>query len=498
MANFREFTATSALNQDDYVNKLYDKRQQSQKDLMDQSQKDSTDFLSGQSQSVQNQTKDYVNRTNVESQAAAQNPTYPRQNLSAGAAAQQGLSRGNANQANTGALNAQQAQAEAEIQRQRQNLAQYYQAEIQRATAENDMQRAQALYNAAKNEESRLESLRKEAALYAQSPGDNSMIDSMVAGEPVRRDTTTPTMQKVLKDEPALNRVYDANYQAQQAALRQGLDQKLSDLEAQQAQTRLKTDQDLNSAYTASLMAARNAAERQNASGMGSGTAAQAGLARELGLQQDLTNLRKLQLEKDAQSGMKAYGLNDAYRKALEKANAENELKRAQSLYKAAEDNEVSLIDQQKWLGNLLAQQGDNSVLHKLYGFTPEQLARMFPPDSSGGGGPEPTGIPAIDFGVSKEWADKQNQQNQQNTNNSGDSTSDDTTGPIKGTLELGYGPISPGTLADKVASGAVKVNTDSKGNIQSVSKAPSFTSAATHGGTVFVNPIATKTNKRR
>ena len=494
MASFREFTATSALNQDNYVNKLYDKRQQTQKDLMDQSQKDSTDFLSGQSQSVQNQTKDYVNRTNVESQAAAQSPSYPRQNLSAAASAQQGLSRGNANQANTGALNAQQAQAEAEIQRQRQNLAQYYQQEIQRATAENDMQRAQALYNAAKNEESRLESLRKEAALYAQSHGDNSVLDSMVAGEPVQRDTATPTSAEVLKDEPALNKIYDANYQAQQASLRQDLDQKLSDLEAQQAQTRLKTDRDLNAAYTSALMAARNAAERQNASGMGSGTAAQAGLARELGLQQDMTNLRKLQLEKDAQAGMKAYGVNDAYRKALEKANAENELKRAQALYKAAEDNEVSLIDQQKWLGNLLAQQGDDSVLHKLYGFTPEQLARMFPP-ASGGGGPEPTGIPAIDFGVSKEWADKQNQQNK---NNSDGSTSDGTTGPIKGTLELGYGPISPGTLADKVASGAVKVNTDSNGNIQSVSKAPSFTSAATHGGTVFVNPIATKTNKRR
>ena len=417
MANFREFTATSALNQDDYVNKLYDKRQQSQKDLMDQSQKDSTAFLSNQSQNVQNQTTDYVNRTNVESQAAAQNPTYPRQNLSPAASAQQSLSRGNANQANTGALNAQQAQAEAEIQRQRQNLAQYYQQEIQRATAENDMQRAQALYNAAKNEESRLESLRKEAALYAQSHGDNSILDSMVAGTPVKRDTTTPTMQEVLKDEPALNKVYDANYQAQQASLRQDLDQKLSDLEAQQAQTRLKTDQDLNSAYTASLMAARNAAERQNASGMGSGTAAQAGLARELGLQQDMTNLRKLQLEKDAQAGIKAYGVNDAYRKALEKANAENELKRAQALYKAAEDNEVSLIDQQKWIGNLLAQQGDDSVLHKLYGFTPEQLARMFPPASGGGGGIDNwTGIPAIDFGVSKEWAEKQNKQNKQNT----------------------------------------------------------------------------------
>ena len=396
MANFKDFTASSALNQDDYVNKVYDRRQQSQQGLMQESQQQSDAFLGGQSQAVKDQTNQYLGRTNVEAAKAAQSPTYPRQRLSAADGVQQGLSRNNQAQRDTSALTGQQAQAEVEINRQRQNLAQYYQTEIQRATAENDMQRAQQLYNAAKAEEKRLQALRQEAALYGQANGDNSILDSMVAGDPVQRDTTTPTMPEVLKNEDAINKIYDANIQAQQLKLQQDRDQKLSDIQAQQQQNQLQTDQNLTSAYTAALQKARNAAESQAAYGMGSGTAAQAGLARELGLQRSLTDLRRLQLQKDAAAGLSAYDVSTAYRKALESANSENELKRAQALYGAAEDEENNLIDQQKWLGNLLAQQGDNSVLNRLYGLTPEQIARMFPASSGGSG---LTGIPALDYG---------------------------------------------------------------------------------------------------
>lgn len=379
MADFKNFTATSALNQDDYINKLYDKRQQSQQQLTQQNQQDSENFLSGQSHALSGQTDNYRQRTQVESQQAAQQPTYAAKNLSAGAAAQVGLSRGNQLQKDVSALDARQAQAQTEIDRQRQQLAQFYQTEIQRATAENDMQRAQQLYNAAKAEEKRLQSLRQQAAVYAQSRGDGSIMDSMVRGDPVQRDTATPTMQEVLKNEDAINKIYDANAQAQQLKLQQDRDSKLSDLEAQQLQQQRATDTALTDAYTAALRSSRNAAEAQAAYGMGSGTAAQAALARELGLQQDLTDLRTLQLGKDASTGMDAYDVTSAYRKALESANSENELKRAQSLYGAAENEENNLIDQQKWLAQQLAARGDHSVLDKLYGLTQEQIDRLYP-----------------------------------------------------------------------------------------------------------------------
>lgn len=379
MADFKNFTATSALNQDDYINKLYDKRQQSQQQLTQQNQRDSENFLSGQSHALSGQTDNYRQRTQVESQQAAQQPTYAAKNLSAGAAAQVGASRGNQLQKDVSALDARQAQAQAEIDRQRQQLAQFYQTEIQRATAENDMQRAQQLYNAAKAEEKRLQSLRQQAAVYAQSRGDGSIMDSMVRGDPVKRDTTTPTMQEVLKNEDAINKIYNANAQAQQLKLQQDRDSKLSDLEAQQLQQQRTTDTALTDAYTAALRSSRNAAEAQAAYGMGSGTAAQAALARELGLQQDLTDLRTLQLGKDASAGMDAYDVTAAYRKALESANSENELKRAQSLYGAAENEENNLIEQQKWLAQQLAARGDHSVLDKLYGLTQEQIDRLYP-----------------------------------------------------------------------------------------------------------------------
>lgn len=379
LPDFKNFTATSVLNQDDYINKLYDKRQQSQQQLAQQSQQDSENFLSGQSHALSGQTDNYKQRTQVESQQAAQQPTYAPKNLSAGSAAQVGLSRGNQLQKDVSALDARQAQAQAEIDRQRQQLAQFYQTEIQRATAENDMQRAQQLYDAAKAEEKRLQSLRQEAAVYAQSRGDGSIMDSMVRGDAVQRDTTTQTMPEVLKNEEAINKIYDANYQAQQLKLQQQRDSQLSDLEAKQLQQQRATDTALTDAYTAALQKSRNAAEAQAAYGMGSGTAAQAALARELGLQQDLTDLRTLQLGKDASAGMDAYDVTSAYRKALESANFENELKRAQSLYGAAEDEETNLINQQKWLAQQLAGRGDHSVLDKLYGLTQEQIDRLYP-----------------------------------------------------------------------------------------------------------------------
>lgn len=377
--NFKDVSASDALNPGEYINKLYDRRQNSQQGLIDQNQKDSNAFLNDQSQAVQNQTGDYVNRTNVEAQKAAQQPTTNNRNLSYGATVQQGLSRQNQQQKDTSALTARQAQAEAEIERQRQQLSQYYQTEIQRATAENDMQRAQQLYNAAKSEDQRLQALRQEAALYAQAHGDTSILDDMAAGNTRQPAPSGPTSSDVLKYEDDINKIYDANYQAQQLKLQQERDQKISDLEAQALANRQQTDQSLTDAYTAALQRSRNAALAQAAYGMGSGTAANADLSREMNLQGNLTDLRRLQLGKDAAAGMSQYDTLGAYRQALESFNQENELKRAQQLYGSAQDERDNLVNMQKWLGQQLAARGDHSVLDKLYGLTQDQIDRLYP-----------------------------------------------------------------------------------------------------------------------
>lgn len=484
--NYKETSASDALNTGEYINKLYDRRQNSQQTLMDQNQKDSNAFLNDQSQAVQNQTNDYVNRTNVEAQKAAQQPTTNNRNLSYGATVQQGLSRQNQQQKDVSALNASQAQAEAEVERQRQQLSQYYQTEIQRATAENDLQRAQQLYNAAKSEDQRLQALRQEAALYAQSHGDNSILDDMAAGNTRQPAPSGPTSSDVLKYEDDINKIYDANYQAQQLKLQQERDQKISDLEAQALANRQQTDQSLTDAYTAALQRSRNAALAQAAYGMGSGTAANADLARELNLQGQLTDLRRLQLGKDAAAGMSQYDTLGAYRKALESFNQENELKRAQQLYGSAQDERDNLVNMQKWLGQQFAKRGDYSILNKLYGFTPDEIARMFPQPSGGqvaSGGNRGTGT-----GVATT-----------NKKKSGETTSEsgDITGALQGTLQLGKGPISPANLADMVAKGEVSVKQNKISNGPYVENTKPFVSAATSGGTIFANPSKKKTTKR-
>lgn len=486
--NYKETSASDALNTGEYINKLYARRQNAQQGLMDQNQKDSNAFLNDQSQAVQNQTNDYVNRTNVEAQKAAQQPTTNNRNLSYGATVQQGLTRQNQQQKDVSALNARQAQAEAEVERQRQQLSQYYQTEIQRATAENDLQRAQQLYNAAKSEDQRLQALRQEAALYAKSHGDNSILDDMAAGNTQQPAPSGPTSSDVLKYEDDINKIYDANYQAQQLKLQQERDQKISDLEAQALANRQQTDQSLTDAYTAALQRSRNAALTQAAYGMGSGTAANADLAREMSLQDKLTDLRRLQLGKDAAAGISVYDVGTAYRQALESANAENELKRAQQLYGSAEDERNNLVDMQKWLGQQFAKRGDYSILNKLYGFTPEQIAKMFPQHTAPAGStPAPSGYSGAS-GSSGSSSKKPGSSTKPAT---------DTSGVIPGTIDLGHGPVSPVTLADMVAKGNAVVGKNDKGIYVSKPTTPisgNFVSAATSGGTIFANPPKKKT----
>lgn len=397
--SYKDVTATSALNEDQYINKLYDKRQESQTGLLKENQQAQSGILDQNAQNTQAKTNEYQDRTQVEAQKASQNPTYPSQRLSYGANAQAALSRGNQLQKDTTALNAQQAQAEAEIERQRQDLAAKYSAAIQQATAENDMQRAQQLYDAAKAEEKKLQALRQEAATFMQGKGDKSILESIVNGDPVQRDTTSETLPEVLRNEEAINKIYDANYQAQQAQQQAEYQKALSDLQAQQDSQQRQTDAALNSAYVDSLQKARNYAETQGAYGMGSGTLAGAQLSRELGLQKDMTDLRTLQLSKGAALDRKAYDAGASYREALQKENADNELKRAQALFGAASDEQDQMLETQKWLANLYAKKGDYTILGRLYGLTPEQIAKLNQKSGNGVRGKPLTGIPGLDYG---------------------------------------------------------------------------------------------------
>ena len=207
----------------------------------------------------------------------------------------------------------------------------------------------------------------------------------------------------------------------------------------------------------------QNYQEVQNAYGQGSGASMQARLAREAGLTEKLTDLRKLQLGKDAKTEMEKADLVRALGETISKAQSDIDSKRNKELYEAAEDEEQALIEEQKTVGNLLAKQNNYSVLGALYGLTPDQINRLQGTGAYGGGGGGGGGYRSSGGGG--------------NGGNTGGSTIAGSANPT--IIPLGYGPISNNTLQGLVSSGKVNATTNSSGGI-SYSKAPTSSAGIT------------------
>lgn len=389
MATLKDTSALNALNEKDYVNKLYDTNTDTTKQLLQQNFTDNSGLLNTEQQKVQQQTQENVNRTQVEAQQAQNSYNGPK--LSLGASQQEALSRGNATQKNVTDLQQKQSDADMEIERQRQLLASQYSAAIKQAQADNDMQRAQQLYNAAKDEEAKLLALRQNASSILAAKGDTSIRDSLLKGETPSANYDGQTWEQVLKNEQALNQIYDSQLEAERLGLQMENEEAMSDLEAKRRQQQAQTDDKLTQAYVDALQKAKNYQEVQTAYGQGSGTAAAARIARDTELQKALTDLRGVQAGADASLGMEGFDLGKAYRQALADKTADINKSRAEALFDAAEKEEETLYNTQMQIGQELAKKNDYSVLGKLYGLTQDQIDRIqgtgkYAPRSSGGG----------------------------------------------------------------------------------------------------------------
>lgn len=375
MATLNDTSALKALNEQNYINKLYDTNTDTQKKLLEQNYTDNTGVLNSEQNRVQQQTQENVNRTQVE--ANSNQNTYNGPKLTLGANVQADLARDNAQQGNVTSLNQRQQEADAEIERQRQLLASQYATAIKQAQADNDMERAQALYSAAKDEEAKLLSLRQAAGSLLASKGDTSIQDSILRGEAPSADYSGETWEQVLKNEAALNGIYDKQLESQLLGLQMENEEAMSDLQAERQQAKAKTDEALTDAYVDSLRKAKNYAEVQNAYGMGSGAFGQAQLAQDLELQRALTELRLQRMDTDASLGMEGIDIGKAYRDQVAKATAEINRKRAEELFKAADQEEETLYNTQLQIGQELAKQNNYSVLGLLYGLTQDQIDRI-------------------------------------------------------------------------------------------------------------------------
>jgi hypothetical protein len=375
MATLRDTSALEALNEKDYVNKLYDNNTETTKKLLEENYTDNHGILNNEQNRVQQQTQENVNRTNVE--AENMRNQYNGSRLSLGASQQLALSRGNANQGNVNSLQQSQSDADAEIERQRQLLASQYSAAIRQAQADNDMQKAQQLYNAAKAEEAKLLAMRKNASTILSAKGDNSVRNALLRGETPTVSYSGNTWDQVLKNEQAINDIYNNQLEAERLGLQMENEEALSDLSAKQKEQQAQTDEKLNQAYVDALKKAKNYAEVQTAYGQGSGTAAQARVAQDTELQKALTDLRGVQMDADADIGMEGFDLGKSYRQALTDKTADINKERAEKLFEAAEKEEDTLYNLKLQLGKQLANKNDWSVLGKLYGLTQDQIDRI-------------------------------------------------------------------------------------------------------------------------
>lgn len=446
MPNIKNASATGALNEDQYINKLYDNVIDKQKDLLKDNQNAAATELDALKESVQQQTNTNLGRVNVEAQRLQQ--AYKAPNTSPGVQQQIALAMDNQKKKNVTSMRTVQSEADAEIDRQRKLLGDQYAAAIKKAQADNDMVRAQQLYEAAKQEDAQLLSLKKQAGNQLAAVGDNSILDSLMAGNAVARDTTGETWEDVRKNEQQLNKVYDSAIESERQEAQMALNEALSKIEAAQAAEVASTDRNLTQTYINALKRNRNYNEVQNAYGLGSGNLAQARLAQALGLTEDLTDQRGVLADNAAARGQQRFSAGQSLRDALLSSLTANEQRRAQALYDAAEAEEQTLVDTQKSVGNALAQQGDYSVLGKLYGLTQDQIDRLqgtgaYAPKeeptssgSSGGGGDGAEG----DFDGNADTAEKEKPlTTEQNL------------------TDLGLGPITQGHLADLVEQGKVR-----------------------------------------
>jgi hypothetical protein len=274
-----------------------------------------------------------------------------------------------------------------EIERQRQLMASQFSAAIKQAQEENDMAKAQQLYNAAKAEEEKLLALKRTGGTMLAEKGDTSVRDSLLNGETPVSDYSGQTWEQVLKNEQAVNDIYDNQLESQLLSLQMENDKAVSDLEAKRRQQQAETDSKLTDAYVDGLRKLKNYQEVQTAYGQGSGTAAAARIAGDTELQRNLTDLRRLQMEADADAGMQLFDIFDTYRKRMDEETRDINRQRAEALFKAADDNENNLYETQLQIGQELAKDGDYSILGKLYGWTQDQIDRVANAHRSSGGG---------------------------------------------------------------------------------------------------------------
>jgi hypothetical protein len=176
-----ETMTTTKPTNEDLINQMYDASLAGQKTQLEQSRDQGMADLQAEQERLQKQTDANLNRTYVE--AARDQKNYAEvQNaygLTSGAMAQARLALDNQLEADLTALRGAQANIDANIEREKTMLSQQYMAAIAQAQADNDLKRAQALYDQAKRDEDALRQNQLDAGKLMASVGDYTILANL-------------------------------------------------------------------------------------------------------------------------------------------------------------------------------------------------------------------------------------------------------------------------------------------------------------------------------
>lgn len=168
-------------NAEEYIKNMYDSSIASQKEQLTQNYEQNVSDLDAQKEAARKQTDENLTRTYVEAAKAQKNydEVQNAYGLTSGAMAQARLAQDNQLQADLTAIRAAQQSVDADVERQRGLLSKEYQAAIAEAQANNDLARAEALFEQAKAEDERLKEQQLAAANLMAGAGDYSLIGQL-------------------------------------------------------------------------------------------------------------------------------------------------------------------------------------------------------------------------------------------------------------------------------------------------------------------------------
>lgn len=187
--------------------------------------------------------------------------------------------------------------------------------------------------------------------------------------------------------EEEINKMYDSQLASQKNQLTTDYETADAELAAKQEAARKQLDTNITRTRTDSQKNAVNAAEYYNAAGLTSGARAQARMAQDNQLMADITTLRAAQQQADADTERQRTLLSKEYASAISKAQAENDLARAQALYAEAKEADQKLLAQQEAAAGVMAQAGDYTRYGDLYGLSADEIKKLNKLSSGSGGG---------------------------------------------------------------------------------------------------------------